>query len=115
MALGAAKAIIVPQHEFGLLNGQGDMECPSEGTQYDVYRLPERRIRDRPNRYWAVGIRLGPPALGNIHRERPERPTFIRELMGFLQARGNSDTLRRCALMHASGILVWVTGAPRSP
>ena len=51
VALGEAKATIVPQHEFGLLNGQGDVECPSESTQYDVYGLPERRIRDRPNRY----------------------------------------------------------------
>ena len=47
------------------------MECPSERSQYGVYRLPERRIRARPDHYWEVGIRLGSLTLGSIRRKCP--------------------------------------------
>ena len=97
MASDEADATNVPRYEFRPLDGQGDTGFPSGGTQYDMYKLPERRGRNRPNRHWEIGSRLDTQAsfaatnsAASAERTLPPvmRKTCIRELIGSPQARG---------------------------
>ena len=44
MTLGEAGGTIAPQYEFRLPNGLGGTECPLDGTRYEVWKLPGRRL-----------------------------------------------------------------------
>ena len=43
------------------------MVCPLVGAHFEVYTLPERRVRDRPKTFSEVGIRRG--TYGNRRRD----------------------------------------------
>ena len=96
VALKFAGATMCPQHDFGVMDANRDLECPLVDTHFQGWKLPPRKVQREGCRDWRMGLRLGPTASGvstNYARSVAGTPpamrkTRLQELFCFSHAPG---------------------------
>ena len=66
VAFSAAGAARVDANEFRRIDGDGDLGCPLEGRNSEVWKLPPLQAQKKGRHDWPLGVKLGPDSDGPV-------------------------------------------------